>query len=117
MTVDVYQSRTKFRNPQTTAREVIYSCPNNYLGELALVIFTNEDASTARVMKLEVYDADRAEYHTVFYESLPAIDSFIFDRGQYIMLDPGDQIVLTSTTANTISVTVTIKEVYVAQKT
>tara|TARA_R110002096_G_scaffold347509_1_gene540803 strand:+ start:350 stop:697 length:348 start_codon:yes stop_codon:yes gene_type:complete len=105
----ISRSKTVFRTPATTSREIVYSCPPNHHATLSLIIFTNTD-STSRNIILEVYDLDLARYNTVFDKAVTTKDSMIFDNGEYVVLEPGDNVVLTASSADTVAVTLTVKE-------
>lgn len=103
--------RTSFLKPSTTSREVLYTCPDAHTGYLNLVILTNSD-TTSRTILVEIYDTSETEYNTLFDKTVQTKDSTFFDSGGHIVLDAGDQIVLTATTADTITAIATVEEVF-----
>ena len=99
---------TKTLKPSTTSREILYTTPNNITGFVTCVIMANDNAS-ADVMKFEIYDSSASTYFVVFNQDVAGNDSFVFSEGT-LVLEKGDQLVLTATNADRVSVTVTVEE-------
>ena len=101
--------RTSFLQPSTISRETLYTVPNKHTGMLVVFILTNSDTVT-RTMLVEYYDVSTTTYHTLFHKDVAGHDSVIFGEHGSVVLEAGDKLVLTATTANTITAIATVHE-------
>jgi len=62
-------------------------------------------------MLVEFYDLSTTTYHTLFDRTVSQKDSVFFDSGGSVVLEAGDKLVLTATTASSITAIATVHEI------
>lgn len=103
--------RTYALTPSTTSREIVYTVPANHTAFINVLILTNSD-TTLRNMLVEWYDASATTYQTLFDKNIQTKDSTFFDSGGNIVLEAGDQIVVTASVVDQLTCIVTSQELF-----
>lgn len=103
--------RTYALTPSTTSRETVYTVPDNHTGFINLLILTNSD-TVLRNMLVEWYDVSAITYQTIFDKNIQTKDSTFFDSGGNLVLEAGDQIVVTASVADQITCIITSQELF-----
>jgi hypothetical protein len=75
------------------------------------MILSNDTVGPDSIL-IEQYHASHTEYHNVYVGSVPGKDSLTVMDSILMVLEAGDQIVMTVATANTVAMTGVIKEYF-----
>ena len=93
------------------AANTLYTCPENFVAKVILLTVSNQTASNKHVSIEWGDDSAAAQYHIVNSYTI-ASKTFLKIDGGYIVLNPGDTLILTPESGSTMDAIVTVEEYY-----
>jgi hypothetical protein len=89
----------------------VYTCPDNFIAKIVL-IFVSNHGGVSKTFTIEWNDVSAgASYYLVGGIQLAAADYFKMD-GSYLVLNPGDTLIITPEAGSSMDATVTVEEYY-----
>jgi hypothetical protein len=89
----------------------IYTCPDNYVAKMVL-LFVSNHAGNNKTVQVQWNDVSAGgTYHIVGGYTL-ASNAYLKLDGSYLVLNPGDTILVTPEAGSTMDATVTVEEYY-----
>lgn len=89
----------------------LYTCPDNFVAKVVLVIISNHTASNKTVSIEWRDDSAAAQYHIIGGYSISSKDFFKIDNS-YLVLNPADTLIITPEAGSVMDATVTVEEYY-----
>ena len=89
----------------------LYTCPENFVAKVILLIVSNQTASNKTVSIEWRDDSAAAQYHIVNSYTITS-KTFLQIDGGYLVLNPGDTLILTPESGSTMDASVTVEEYY-----
>ena len=88
----------------------LYTCPENFVAKMVLLIIANHTGSKSVQVQWNDISAS-GTYHIVNGQVLSAHAFFKFDTS-YLVLNPGDTVIVTPEAGSTMDATITVEEYY-----
>ena len=89
----------------------IYTCPENYVATMVLLFISNQ-AGNNKTVQVQWNDVSASgTYHIVGGYSLAAYAYLKLD-GSYLVLNPGDTVIVTPEAGSTMDATITVEDYY-----
>ena len=89
----------------------IYTCPENFVAKMVLLFITNH-AGNNKTVQIQWNDISASgTYHIVGGYSLAA-NAYLKLDGSYLVLNPGDTVIVTPEAGSTMDATITVEEYY-----
>jgi hypothetical protein len=93
------------------AANTIYTCPNNFLAKMVLLFISNH-AGNNKTVQIQWNDVSvGGTYHIVGGYSL-ASNAYLKLDGSYLVLNPGDTVIVTPEAGSTMDATITVEEYF-----
>jgi hypothetical protein len=89
----------------------VYTCPPNYIAKMTL-LFVSNHAGNNKTVQIEWNDVSASgTYHIVGGYNLTA-NAFLKLDGSYLVLNPGDTVLVTPEAGSTMDATITVEEYF-----
>ncbi len=89
----------------------IYTCPPNYIAKMVLLFIANH-AGNNKTVQVQWNDVSASgTYHIVGGYNLTA-NAFLKLDGSYLVLNPGDTVIVTPEAGSTMDATITVEEYF-----
>jgi hypothetical protein len=89
----------------------IYTCPPNYIAKMVLLFVSNHEGNN-KTVQVQWNDVSAGgTYHIVGGYSLAA-NAYLKLDGSYLVLNPGDTVLVTPQAGSTMDATITVEEHY-----
>ena len=89
----------------------IYTCPPNYIAKMVLLFIANH-AGNNKTVQIQWNDVSASEtYHIVGGYTLAGNEYLKLD-GSYLVLNPGDTVIVTPEAGSTMDATITVEEYF-----
>lgn len=89
----------------------VYTCPANYIAKMTLLFISNH-AGNNKTVQIQWNDVSASgTYHIVGGYSLAA-NAYLKLDGSYLVLNPGDTVLVTPEAGSTMDATITVEEYY-----
>ena len=89
----------------------VYTCPDNYIAKMTL-LFVSNHAGNNKTVQVQWNDVSAGgTYHIVGGYSL-ASNAYLKLDGSYLVLNPGDTVLVTPEAGSTMDATITVEEYY-----
>jgi hypothetical protein len=89
----------------------VYTCPDNYIAKMTLLFVSNHGGNN-KLVTLQWSDASASQtYYLIGGVTLAATEYIKLD-GSYLVLNPGDTLIVTPEAGSSMDTTVTVEEYY-----
>ena len=110
MSVD-FKFRSLGKSLTAGADNIIYTCPSKYIARMVLLFVTNHGGGN-KTVTIKWYDSSvNTSYFIVGGYTLSAGGYLKLD-GSYLVLNPGDTLIITPEAGSTIDAAITVEEQY-----
>jgi hypothetical protein len=93
------------------AANTIYTCPENFVAKMVLLFIANH-AGNNKTVQVQWNDISASgTYHIVGGYTLAA-NAYLKLDGSYLVLNPGDTVIVTPEAGSTMDATITVEEYY-----
>lgn len=103
--------RTYHLNPSTTSREVLYTCPAKHTAILKALFLANTGSSSVDT-DIELNDLSNGGWHMIYHTTAAGKSTNYVTDTVLFVLEAGDQIGVTTASANSVDVILTVAEMY-----
>ena len=93
------------------AANTIYTCPDNFIAKMVLLFVTNHGGGN-KTVTIKWNDVSAADNYYIVGGYVVSAYSFLKLDGSYLVLYPGDTLVITPEAASTMDAVVTVEEYY-----
>lgn len=90
---------------------VVYTCPPNYIAKMTLLFVANHGGNN-KLVTIEWNDVSANESYFLIGGAVLASTGFIKLDGSYLVLNPGDTVIVTPEATSSMNATVTVEEHY-----
>lgn len=103
--------RSVGKNLTANVANTIYTCPDHYVAKMVLLFVSNHGGNN-KLVSIQWYDASANESYYIIGGYVLSANGYIKLDGSYLVLNPGDYLVVTPELGSTMSTTVTVEEYY-----
>jgi hypothetical protein len=89
----------------------IYTCPDNYVAKMVLLFVSNHGGNN-KLVTLQWSDASASQTYYIIGGATLAATGYIKLDGSYLVLNPGDTLIVTPEAGSSMDATVTVEEYY-----
>jgi hypothetical protein len=89
----------------------IYTCPDNFIAKMNLLFVSNHGGNNKNI-SIQWHDVSAGGAYYIVGGYVLSANGYIKLDGSYIVLNPGDHLVVTPEAGSTMSTTVTVEEYY-----
>ena len=93
---------------------VLYTCPPKNKGEVHILSVSNPSSTLTISVTVEVYNSQASSYYSIVNSSNlePNSNLFVISSGDNLYLNPSDKIVVSASTASTLTSFIGVRETY-----
>lgn len=103
--------RSLGKNLTAGVDNIIYTCPDHYVSKMVLLFVSNHGGNN-KLVSIQWHDASTGENYYIVGGYVLSANSYIKLDGSYLVMNPGDYMVVTPEAGSTISTTITVEEHY-----
>jgi hypothetical protein len=89
----------------------IYTCPANFIAKMVLLFVSNHGGNN-KIITIRWHDASTNEDYYIVGGYVLSANGFLKLDGSYLVLNPGDYMVVNAESGSTMSTTITVEEHY-----
>jgi len=89
----------------------IYTCPDNFIAKMNLLYVSNHGGNNKNV-SIQWHDVSTGEAYYIVGGYVLSANGYLKLDGSYLVLNPGDHVVVTPEAGSTMSTTVSVEEFY-----
>ena len=89
----------------------IYTCPDNYVAKMVL-LFVSNHAGNNKTVQVQWNDVSASGTYHIVGGYILASNAYLKLDGSYLVLNPGDTVIVTPEAASTMDATITVEEYY-----
>jgi hypothetical protein len=89
----------------------IYTCPPNYIAKMVLLFISNH-AGNNKTVQVQWTDVSASGTYHIVGGYVLASNAYLKLDGSYLVLNPGDTVLVTPETGSTMDATITIEEYF-----
>jgi hypothetical protein len=89
----------------------IYTCPDNYVAKMVLLFVSNHGGNN-KLVTLQWSDTSANQTYYIIGGATLAATGYIKLDGSYLVLNPGDTLIVTPEAGSSMDATVTVEEYY-----
>ena len=93
------------------AANTVYTCPENFVAKMTLLFISNHGSGN-KTVTLQWQDASASATYYIVGGYVVSAYGFLKLDGSYLVLNPGDTLIVTPEAGSTIDATVTVEEYY-----
>jgi hypothetical protein len=90
---------------------VVYTCPDNYIAKMVLLFVSNHGGNN-KLVTLQWFDASANQTYYIIGGATLAATGYIKLDGSYLVLNPGDTVIVTPEATSSMDATITVEEYY-----
>lgn len=103
--------RSVGKNLTAGVENTIYTCPDNFIAKMVLLFVSNHGGNN-KLISIQWHDASTGENYYIVGGYVLSANGYIKLDGSYLVLNPGDYMVVTPEDGSSISTTITVEEHY-----
>lgn len=89
----------------------VYTCPDNFIAKMNLLFVSNHGGNN-KTVSIQWHDVSTGEAYYIVGGYVLSAYGYLKLDGSYLVLNPGDHIVVTPEAGSTMSTTVSVEEFY-----
>jgi hypothetical protein len=89
----------------------IYTCPDNYVAKMVLLFVSNHGGNN-KLVTLQWFDASANQTYYIIGGATLSATGYIKLDGSYLVLNPGDTVIVTPEDTSSMDATITVEEYY-----
>ncbi len=89
----------------------VYTCPDNFIAKMHLLFVSNHGGNN-KIVSIEWHDVSTSGSYYIVGGYVLSANGYLKLDGSYLVLNPGDHVVVTPEAGSTMSTTVTVEEFY-----
>jgi hypothetical protein len=89
----------------------VYTCPDNYIAKMTLLFVSNHGGNN-KIVSIQWSDASASQTYYIIGGVTLAATGYIKLDGSYLVLNPGDTLIVTPEAGSSMDTTVTVEEYY-----
>lgn len=93
------------------AANTVYTCPDNFVAKIPLLFVTNHGGGN-KTVTIRWSDVSAADTYYIAGGYVVSAYNFLKLDGSYLVLNPGDSLIITPEAASTMDAVVTVEEYY-----
>jgi hypothetical protein len=93
------------------AANTIYTCPDNFIAKMNLLFVSNHGGNN-KIVSIEWHDVSAGASYYIVGGYVLSANGYIKLDGSYLVLNPGDHLVVTPEAGSNMSTTVSVEEYY-----
>ena len=90
---------------------VIYTCPANYIAKMTLLFVSNHGGNN-KLVTIQWNDVSAGQSYYIIGGQVLSATGFIKLDGSYLVLNPGDTVIVTPEATSSMDATITVEEHY-----
>ncbi len=93
------------------AANTVYTCPDNFIAKMHLLFVSNHGGNN-KIVSIQWHDVSTGDAYYIVGGYVLSANGYIKLDGSYLVLNPGDHVVVTPEAGSTMSTTVSVEEFY-----
>jgi hypothetical protein len=90
---------------------VVYTCPDNYIAKMTLLFVSNHGGNN-KLVTIQWFDSSANQSYYIIGGVVLAATGYIKLDGSYLVLNPGDTVIVTPEATSSMDATITVEEYY-----
>lgn len=103
--------RSVGKNLTDGVANTIYTCPDHHIAKMVLLFVSNHGGNN-KLISVQWHDASTGEDYYIVGGYVLAATGYLKLDGSYLVMNPGDYMVVTPEAGSTMSTTITVEEHY-----
>ena len=93
------------------AANTVYTCPDNFIAKMNLLFVSNHGGNN-KLVTIQWHDASASASYYIVGGYVLSANGYLKLDGSYLVLNPGDYLIVTPESGSTMSTTVSVEEFY-----